>query len=96
MDAATVNAVVDKLRDLTAAKFVDRGLSAPIFEATVTSNGGKRVEKVLISKEGADFFARRENEPSVYQLDAQAVADLQKAASTVKAYQLPKPDTKKK
>jgi hypothetical protein len=96
MDAATVNAVVDRLRNLTAAKFVDRGLTAPIFEAAVTSNGGKRVEKVFISKEGADFFARREGEPSVYQLDAQAVADLQKVASAVKAYQPPKPDTKKK
>ena len=89
VDATTVNAVVDKLRDLAATKFVDSGFAAPVFEATVTSNGGKRVEKVLISKQGASCFAKRENEPSIYELDPQAVADLQKAAAAIKAYQAP-------
>ena len=42
-----------------------------VFEATVTSNDGKRVEKVTIRKQGTDYFAQREGEPSIYQLDAQ-------------------------
>jgi hypothetical protein len=50
----------------------------------VTSNDGKRVEKVTITKQGADYFATRENEPSIYVLDAAAVEDLQKSAADVK------------
>ena len=41
--------------------------------ATVTSNDSKRVEKVTIRKQGDKYFAQRENEPSIYELDAQAV-----------------------
>jgi len=54
---------------------------------TVTSNDGKRVEKVLISKEGSDYLAKRENEPALYMLDAKTVDDLSKAASDVKEAQ---------
>jgi hypothetical protein len=50
----------------------------------VTSNSGKRVEKVTIRKQGDQYFAQRENEPSIYQLDAKAVDDLQAAAKDVK------------
>ena len=60
------------------------GAGAPVFEATVTSNSGKRVEKVTIAKQGTQYFAKRENEPSIYELDGKAVEDLQKAASDVK------------
>ena len=50
----------------------------------MTSSDGKRVEKVLISKQGNDYIAQRENEPALYGLDAKAVDDLSKAASDVK------------
>ena len=50
----------------------------------MTSNSGKRVEKVAISKQGTQYFAQREGEPSIYELDGKAVEDLQKAASDVK------------
>ena len=96
MDATTVNMLMDKLRDLAAIKFVDSGFTTPVFEATVTSNSGKRVEKVLVSKQGTRCFAMRENEPSIYELDPKALEELQKAASQIKAYQLPKPGNKKK
>ena len=79
-----VNNLIDKLRELAATRFVERGFTAPVFEATVTSNNGKRVEKVLISREGTSCFARRENEPVIYELDGKAVEELQKAASDVK------------
>ena len=46
----------------------------------MTSSDGKRVEKVLISKQGNDYIAQRENEPALYGLDAKAVDDLSKAA----------------
>src|SRR5690242_7883663 len=90
MDAPSIQALVDKLRDLASTKFLDAGNGPVIFEATVTSNDGTRMEKVLIWKQGDKAYARREGEPSVYELDAKAVDDLIKAASEVKEYQVPK------
>jgi hypothetical protein len=90
MDAPSIQSVVDKLRDLTSKKLLDSGNGPVIFEVTVTSNDGKRVEKVSIWKQGASYQARREGEPAVYELDAKAVEDLQKAAADVKEFQPPK------
>ncbi|MCX6625434.1 MAG: hypothetical protein NTY38_31115, partial [Acidobacteria bacterium] len=67
------------------------------IDLTVTSNDGKRVEKVSIAKQGNDWFAKRDNEPALYQMDATVVEELRKAANSVKEYQPPKPaDAKKK
>jgi len=87
MDSPSIQALVDKLRDLTSTKFLDAGSAASIFEATVTSNDGKRVEKVSIWKQGDKYYAKREGEPTVYELDTKAVEDLQKAAGDVKESQ---------
>ena len=84
MDPTTMQNLIDKLRDLAAAKFQDAGGGAQVFEATVTSNDGKRVEKVAINKQGDQYLAKRENEPSIYVLDGKAVDDLIKAAADVK------------
>jgi len=84
MDNSTVQSLIDKLRDLSATKFVDKGGGQPVFTASVTSNSGKRVEKVTISKQGDQYFAQREGEPSIYELDAKSVTDLQTAALGVK------------
>jgi hypothetical protein len=81
MDNGSVQNLIDKLRDLAATKFVEKGGGEPVFEATVTSNNGKRVEKVTIRKQGAQYFAQRDNEPSIYELDPKAVEDLQAAAA---------------
>jgi hypothetical protein len=92
MDAPSVQSVVDKLRDLAATKFVEGAPSGgtPVLDITVSSNSGKRVEKVSITKQGDAYFAKRENEPSIYQLDGKAAEDLQKSANEVKAFQPPK------
>jgi hypothetical protein len=84
MDNASVQALIDKLRDLAATKFADKSAGDPVFEATVTSNEGKKVEKVTIRKQGSDYFAQREGEPSIYQLDGKSVEDIQAAVSAVK------------
>jgi len=42
------------------------------------------VEKVTVRKQGTQYFAQRENEPSIYELDAKPVEELQKAAADVK------------
>jgi Domain of unknown function (DUF4340) len=84
MDAASVDELLEKLRDLSASKFVASGFTAPIVDVTVISNDGKRVEKVAISKSGDTYIAKRENEPALYQIDSKAIDDLTKSAADVK------------
>jgi Domain of unknown function (DUF4340) len=94
LDNGSVQSLIDKLRDLSATKFADRVAGDVVFQVTVTSNDGKKVEKVAIHKQGADYFAQREGEPSIYQLDAKAVDDIQAAASGIKEA-VPEPAKKK-
>jgi len=86
MDNVSVQSLLDKLRDLSASSFVDTGtFGASTADITVVSNDKKRMEKLLISKQGNDSIAKRDNEPALYKLDAKTVDDLSKAASDVKA-----------
>jgi len=94
MDSTTMQTMIDKLRDLSAIKFVESGLTTPILEATVTSNEGKRVEKLAISKSGNSYLAKRENELSVYELDGKVVEELQKAVADLKEAAPPKTEKK--
>jgi hypothetical protein len=91
MDSTTVQNLIDKLRDLAASKFQDAGGGTAALEVTVTSNDGKRVEKVAINKQGDQYLAKRENEPSIYILDSKAADDLIKAAGDVKEAAAAKP-----
>ena len=84
MDNASVQTLIDKLRDLAATKFAEKGGGEPVMVASVVSNSGKRNEKVSISKQGTQYFAQRDGEPSIYELDTKVVEELQKAASDVK------------
>lgn len=84
MDAISVQNLIDKLRDLAATKFVEQGFGTPELEVSVASNDGKRVEKVQFAKQNDHWIAKRENEPSLYELDGKAVSDLQRAAADVK------------
>jgi hypothetical protein len=85
MDSTSVQSFVDKLRDMTATKFVDTGsLGTPTVDITVVSNNGKSTEKLLVAKQGAEYVAQRENEPALYGVDAKTIGDLSQAASDVK------------
>jgi hypothetical protein len=84
IDEDSVSSVVSNLRDLAADKFVDSGFNAPEIEATVTDNDGKKIEKVLISKSGSNYVAKRETDPTLYQLTAASVDELQKSIDGVK------------
>lgn len=84
MDSTSMQMVIDKLRDMVATKFPDQGFTTASIELTVASDEGKRVEKVALSKSGSDWLARRENEPTLYQVDAKVVEELQKAIAGVK------------
>src|SRR5580700_2212838 len=84
MDSAVVDDLIEKLRDLSAGKFVDSGFTSTLIDLTVTSNDGKRVEKVAISKGGDNYIAQRENEPALYQIDSKTIDDLKKSAEDLK------------
>ena len=90
MDSVSMQSFLDKVRDLSASKFVDAGtLGTPTIDLMVVSS--KSAEKLHIAKQGADYIAQRENEPALYGLDAKTVDDLLQAASDVK----PAPPAKK-
>ena len=84
MDAASVQSLISKLRELSANKFVNTGFAKPVIEITVTSDEGKRVEKVLLSRSGDGYIAKRENESALYQIDASSVEELRKTADQIK------------
>jgi hypothetical protein len=91
MDSSSVQSLIDKVRGLSATKFPESGFSSPALELTVVSNEGKRTEKVSIAKSGDHYIAKRENEPSLYELDSSSITDLQKAAADVKVAAAPEP-----
>lgn len=84
LDASAVQSLIDKIRELSASKFVDSGFTSPGIELFVTFNDGKRVEKVLIARSGDNYIAKRENDFGLYQLDSSSVTDLQNLAAGVK------------
>ena len=90
MDNSSVQGLIDKLRDFSATKFAETGGSKQVFDATVTSNNDKRVEKVTVTMQGDRFFAQREGEPSIYEVDTAAVAGLQQAVLDLKGESAPK------
>src|SRR5215472_13620276 len=95
MDEGNVGTLVADVRDLTATKFPDHGFTTPAIEITVTSDSGKRVEKVQIAKDGDNYVAKRENEPALYELGATAVKDFQDATAGLKPAAPPKPEPKR-
>jgi len=96
MDPGTVSVLIDRIRDLSASKFSDTGFTTPVLDLTLTSDAGKRTEKVLLSRNGDKYMAKRENEPALYDLDASVVADLQKSAADLKPAAVPAPPAGKK
>ena len=83
MDSTSVESLVAKFRELTASQFVESGFSNPTIKANVISGNGKKAEKVSIAKSNDGYLAKRENEPSLYRLDASSVDELLKAADAV-------------
>ncbi|HEY6947125.1 MAG TPA: DUF4340 domain-containing protein [Candidatus Acidoferrum sp.] len=93
MDEGNVGTLVADIRALTATKFPDSGFMKPAIDLTVTSDDGKRVEKVLVAKSGDGYVAKRENEPALYELSAAAIKDLQDAVAGLKPAPPPAPPT---
>jgi len=84
LDDSSVQALLGNIRDLSAEKFPDSGFASPSLEIIVTSNDGKRVERVPIAKTGSGYVAKRENEPALYELSTSAISQLEDSAAKVK------------
>jgi hypothetical protein len=84
MDPGSVQAFIDKLRDASATRFATTGFTSPVMTVAVTSNDGKRYEKVEFAKTNDGYLAHRQNEPALYQLDSKAVNDILEAGKAIK------------
>ena len=94
IDSTSIQAFIDRLRDLSSAKFVEGGFTTPAVTLAVVSNQGKRREKVEISaaSAGGNFVARRDGDASFYALEANVVKELRQAVGDVREAQ---PEKKK-
>jgi hypothetical protein len=84
MDNAAATTLIFQIRDLAATTFTNSGFTTTLLDLTVTSDNGKRTEKVLISKNGDRYIAKREGEPALYEVAASAFSELQKSAADLK------------
>jgi hypothetical protein len=84
VDAGGALDLVGQLRSLVASKFDNAGFTAPSIGLTVTSGGGKRVEKVQISKSAAGAIGKREGDPALYDLNVILVDEIEKSAADMK------------
>ena len=95
LDSSSVDALLEKLRDLAADKFPDSGFASPSIRITVISKNNKQTENVLISKAGNSYIAKREGEPALYGIEPVLVTGVEKAAEDVKPAPPPAPTKKK-
>lgn len=84
MDIGTVQSLISKLRDFTADQFLDSGFANPTIDVTIAFDDGKGVEKVLMAKSSDGYVAKRENDPTLYRLNASGVDGLQELADQIK------------
>jgi hypothetical protein len=95
IDSTSLQDVIDKLRDLAAAKFSDHISGSPVLTLAVTWGEKSKVDKVTINKSGEDYIGVRDGDTTAYGLDTKAVDDLQKTIAAIKPYQAPAAGTKK-
>ena len=88
--------MVDKLRDLAAARFPDKISGTSALTLAVTWGEKSKVDKVVIDKSGADYIAVRDGDSTAYGLDGKTFDDLQKAIGDIKPFTAPKADNNKK
>jgi hypothetical protein len=92
IDSTSLQAFLDRLRDLTATKFVDSGFTKAVVTINVSYNDGKNKETVELAPAAtaSDYIARRAGEEGLYDLDAKTVQELRGAAADIKEAQATK------
>jgi hypothetical protein len=89
LDQPAFDNLLSSLTNLRATGFVDaaaaaKALSAPELTATVKFDEGKKEEKVVFAKSGADGYAARTGEPGAAKVDASAIDTVSKALQELK------------
>lgn len=84
LDSNSMQTLLDKLRDLSATKFVEKAPGASEIDITVVASDGKKIEKVSLAKSGSDWVARRDGDASLYVIPAANVDEIDHAAADLK------------
>jgi hypothetical protein len=90
MDSVAVQTVIDKLRELTAARVDDVSASAPEIDVTVVSKKG--TETVRLAPAGSDYIGARPGDQTLYRLDGGTTGALRQAFFDVREAPLPEKD----
>lgn len=98
MDNVGIQGLIDKLRDLEAKSFTDTIPSGATASAEIalTSNAGKRVERVRFLTAGNKAYAERIGDATGYEINANFAAEIDGFASAIKEAKPEPPATKKK
>jgi hypothetical protein len=88
VDQTTVDNLISAVTAARAASFVDSaaktGLDKPELVIALTSEGGKRVERVTLARSGADGYGTREGEAGVAKVDAATIDNIIKSLEAIK------------
>jgi hypothetical protein len=88
LDQTTVDNLISAITAARATSFVDSaaktGLDKPELLIALTSDDGKRVEKVTLARSGADGYGAREGEAGIAKVDAATIDNIIKSFEAVK------------
>jgi hypothetical protein len=88
LDQSTVDNLISAITAARATSFVDTaaksGLDKPELVIALTSDQGKRVEKVTLARSGTEGYGTREGEPGVAKVDAAAIDNIIKSFEGIK------------
>jgi hypothetical protein len=88
VDAAKVDQLLTALTGIQATGFADStaktGLDKPELTVTITSDGGKREEKYVLSRSGKDVYGSRAGEPGAAKIDVATIEAIVKALEELK------------
>ena len=88
VDQTTVDNLISAVTAARATSYVDSapksGLDKPELAITLTSDEGKRVEKVSLARSGSEGFGAREGEAGVAKVDAATIDNIVKSLDGIK------------
>jgi hypothetical protein len=82
IDNTSIQAVIDKLRELAAQKFAPAASGPQIFTIAVTTGSGS--EKVTITGQGSRYFAKRATSSDIYEVSNTVIEDLKSTVGSIK------------
>ncbi len=88
VDQTTVDNLISAVTAAQATSFVDSaaktGLDKPELVIALTSDGGKRVQKVTLARSGTDGYGTREGEAGIAKVDAATIDNIIKSLEAIK------------